>query len=130
MAPEQARGEAATVDHRADVYALGAILYFLLADEPPPEEGEGERLAARRGVPAGLRAVCLKALAREPGERYQTVDELGGEVSRFLGGLSVDAYREPLAARVARFVRRHRVALLLLLAYLLLRVVLLLVARI
>jgi eukaryotic-like serine/threonine-protein kinase len=132
MAPEQARGEAATVDHRADVYALGAILYFLLADEPPPEEGEriARELTARRGVPAGLRAVCLKALARDPADRYQSVDELGREVSRFLGGLSIDAYREPLAARVARFARRHRVALLLLLAYLLLRVVLLFVARV
>jgi serine/threonine protein kinase len=115
MAPEQARGEAATVDHRADVYALGAILYFLLADEPPEPR---------------LGAICQKALAEDPADRYQTVEELRREVSRYLGGLAVEAYRDSLLERVARFARRHRVALLLLLAYLLLRVVLLLVARV
>jgi serine/threonine protein kinase len=132
MAPEQARGASATVDHRADVYALGAILYFLLAGAPPPE-GDAEvarDLAARRTVPAGLGAVCRKALARAPEARYQSVDDLGREVSRFLGGLAVAAYREPLSARVARFAKRHRVPLLFLLAYLLLRIALILFARV
>jgi serine/threonine protein kinase len=112
MAPEQARGEA--VDHRADVYGLGVILGGLLGDAPPP----------------GLSAVCRKTCAADPADRYQSVDELRREVSRYLGGLAVNAYREPLAARAARFARRHRVALLLLLAYLLLRVALILFARV
>ncbi len=108
MAPEQERGEAAEVDGRADVYALGGLLRFLLG---------GDRAAA-------LDAVCAKALAHDPSARYQSVEEMRRDVSRFLVGRSVEAYREPFVGRVVRLVRRHRTAVLLVLAYLLLRILL------
>jgi serine/threonine protein kinase len=124
MAPEQARGESGLVDQRADVYALGAVLRFLLAGaDGPPEE-------RRPAIPRPLAAICRKALAADPQARYPDVPALAADVSNYQAGLAVGAYRESLGERAWRFVRRHRTAALLLLAYLVMRVVLLLVARV
>jgi tetratricopeptide (TPR) repeat protein len=119
MAPEQAQGQAHLVDRRSDVFGLGAILYEVLTGRPP-YSGEGiveqaqtcrpaSPRALARGVPAALEAVCLKALARRPEQRYLSAQELGEEVKRWLSGEPVQAYREPWAARVARWLRKHRV---------------------
>lgn len=142
MAPEQARGEVEGVDERTDVYALGAILYFFLNGRPPapaseaPDGSEASGRAARPpgrfdpAAPRPLKAVCLRALAPFPGDRYAAVEELAGEVSQYLAGLPVDAYREGVVERLRRFLRRYRTPILLILAYLVMRVVLLLVARV
>ena len=116
MAPEQARGETSNLDQRADVFSLGAILNFLAA-EP------GAR------VPRALAAICAKAMAHAPAERYASALELAADVARFLDGLAVAAYPESMFARVGRVVSRHRVAVLLVLAYLIMRVLLLLVFK-
>lgn len=108
MAPEQERGETAEVDGRADVYALGGLLRFLLGVDRAP----------------ALEAVSAKALAHDPPARYQSVDEMRRDVSRYLGGRAVEAYREPIVDRAVRLLRRHRTAVLLVLAYLLLRILL------
>ena len=117
MAPEQARGEVARVDARADVYALGRILRTLL--------GGGDPEAASVG-PRPLAAVCEKALAPEPEERYSSARELAAEVARYLDGLPVAAHREGMVDRLRRFGRRYRMPILLILAYVVMRVVLLL----
>lgn len=113
MAPEQERGEVERIDERTDVYALGAILSFLL-------EGE-ER------VPKPLQAIRSRAMAAEPEERYAGVRELSADLGRYLDGLPVAAYRESLLEQAGRVFRRYRAPILIVLAYLLMRALLILI---
>jgi len=108
MAPEQTRGE--TVDQRADVYSLGAILQFLLTDASP--------------VPRPLTAIRKQAMATDRIERYQAVQDLATDVAHFLDGLPVSAYPEGPLTRAWRWIVRNRVWILLLLAYLVTRALL------
>jgi eukaryotic-like serine/threonine-protein kinase len=123
MAPEQAESPADRLGPHTDVYGLGALLYLLLTGRPPHPDAAGcdrDALAAalRRpvtppraawpGVPAALEAVCLKALAAEPGDRYGSVAGLREEVRHWLADEPVSAYRERLPERLARWGRRHR----------------------
>ena len=110
MAPEQERGDVARIDERTDVWALGAILQFLLAGTDPPRP---------------LEAIRRRAMAAEPESRYPHVEELAADLSRYLAGLPVGAHRESLLERAGRFARRHRVAILLILSYLVMRALLL-----
>ena len=118
MPPEQARGETDRIDERADVYALGAVLQFLLSSE-----GES-------GAPRALEAICAHARALHPDDRYTSVSELAAEVERFLAALPVHAYPEGPLERVGRLAAKYRTPLLLVAAYLLMRTVLALVARV
>ncbi len=119
MPPEQARGQ--PVDERADVYALGAILYHLLAGAPPyrrhPSEqalqdvlaGPPPPLARREEhVPSDLLALVSKAMAREPQERYRTAKELAEDLRRFQTGQIIGAYQYTRWELIRRFVRRYR----------------------
>jgi serine/threonine protein kinase len=130
MAPEQARGEVATVDERADVYALGAILHHLLTDAAPPATGapSGPR-RLNPAVPRPLDSICLKALAAAPGERYPSVEALARDVSAFLSARPVDAHRETPVEWVGRQVGRYRTPLLLVAVYLVVRTLLIFWAR-
>lgn len=110
MAPEQERGDVARIDERTDVWALGAILRFLLAGTDPPRP---------------LEAIRRRAMAEEPEARYQRVEALAADLSLYLAGLPVGAHRESLLERAGRFARRHRVAILLILAYVVMRTLLL-----
>ena len=105
MAPEQARGDA-LVDQRADVFALGAML-----------AGIG------RGV-APVVAIARKAQSADAAQRYQSVPALAADVNRYLAGRAVEAHREPFIDRLARVARRHRLPILLVLTYLVVRVLL------
>jgi len=123
MAPEQAAGEVDRVDERTDVYALGAMLRFLLTGAAPGESTSAERSGA--AVPRRLRAIWEKAQAFDSVDRYQGVSALAADVARFRDGLAVGAYRENVLERLGRFGRTYRVAILLVAAYLLMRVLLL-----
>ncbi|TWT45645.1 Serine/threonine-protein kinase PrkC [Phycisphaerae bacterium RAS1] len=125
MSPEQARGEVDAVGPASDVYALGAILHFLLSGRPPNAKPSARAWSLpRRGglrVPRPLEAICRKALAEQPQDRYQTATALARDVDCFLGGQPVVAYREGPLERGVRVARRHRALILLILAYCLMR---------
>jgi serine/threonine-protein kinase len=121
MSPEQARGELERLGPRSDVYSLGATLYCLLTGRPPFEgEDVGEMLGkVQRGEfarprqldPAtdkALEAVCLKAMATKPEDRYTSCRALAEDVERWMADEPVSARRDSWADRLARWTRRHR----------------------
>jgi hypothetical protein len=123
MPPEQARG--ASVDARADVYAIGAILYHVLsgvapyggghvravldavaAGPPPPIEGRDPALSL------DLCDIVRKAMARDPASRYPSARELAEDLTRFAAGQAVGAHRYTSGELARRFARRYRAPLL------------------
>jgi len=111
MAPEQFRADGSS-DERADVFSLGRMLVRLGDDRK------------------ALRAIAAKATADAPRERYNSVSALGADVSRLMAGLAVDALQESLSDRLMRFAARHRLAIVLVLTYLVVRLLLLSVFQI
>ncbi|HUQ80506.1 MAG TPA: serine/threonine-protein kinase [Gemmatimonadaceae bacterium] len=118
MAPEQAAGDTSLVDARADVYAIGAILRDLCA-----AEDDGARSATTLARP--LRAIILKAMAASPNDRYADVAALARDVAAFSAGEPVSAYNENLLERAQRLASRYRTPILLVVAYLVMRIALL-----
>lgn len=116
-APEQRAGGAVTT--AADVYGLGAVLYEVLAGRRPDPDGDAppappsrvtDDPARARRLRGDLDAVCLRALAPDPDDRYPSADALADDLRRALAGHPVLA-RPPTAAHRARlFLRRHRAA--------------------
>ena len=123
MSPEQARGEI-EVDHRTDIFSLGAILTFMLTGSAP-----GELPAASGSVPRPLRAICEKAMAADPNARYQSAREMTADITHYLNGEPVSAYPEGLLERSGRVFARHRTAVVLVAVYLIMRVLFILFAR-
>jgi serine/threonine protein kinase len=121
MSPEQARGEVESLDGRSDIFSLGALLRFMLSERNP--HGLVPRLDK------SLEAICTKASAEQPALRYATVQDLALDVSRYLDGLAVAAHRESMFEKAARLYRRYRFFILLIAAYLLMRLILLLVLK-
>jgi len=126
MAPEQMQGG---VDQRSDVFGLGGILFFLLTGTHPSASAETAVQWDGHDVPAALRAICEHARAADPTRRYPTVAELAADVANYLDALPVAAHAEGIVERLRRVSVRHRTAILLVLAYLGMRVALLLFAR-
>ena len=119
MAPEQAAGKIHDISPRTDVYALGAILYELLAGKPPfrgrtlVETLEQVRLRdpvppsrLRPKVPRDLETICLKALAKEPALRYPTALALAHDLARFQAGEPILGRRQGLVRKAWRNLRR------------------------
>jgi eukaryotic-like serine/threonine-protein kinase len=123
MAPEQARGDIADVDERADVYALGAILSFLVTGKDP-----GPGLVAVPALPRPIQAICRKALARDRDQRYAAASELGADVAAYLAGQRVAAYPEGYLGSALRLGTKYRAILGLIFAYLVMRILLLVFA--
>jgi serine/threonine-protein kinase len=120
MSPEQAAGDWDRVGPASDVYALGATLRTVLTGHWPavtgPTAGQPAQLAG--GLPAApprpapvarpLRAICDKAMAPDPRDRYATALDLATDVEQWLAGEPVSAWPEPPAARARRWLGRHR----------------------
>ncbi len=120
MSPEQAAGRLDSLRGTSDIYSLGVTLYQLLTGGPAFRGTEEEVLGnvqmgrfkrpreVNRRIPRPLEAICLKAMARMPNERYQSAREMSDDLERFLGDERVLAYREPLPAKAWRWIRNHR----------------------
>ncbi len=120
MAPEQAEGKKDQIGPHTDVYALGAILYELLAGKPPfqgasPIESlrlvvTQEPIAPTRLAPAtprDLESICLKCLEKTPAQRYASALALAEDLRRFLSGHPVVARHIGPPQRVWKWIRRH-----------------------
>lgn len=112
--PEQLRGHSGVIDHRSDLYSLGATLYELLTLRPPFDGLDRHELyrqvethtpAAPRSIvptiPIALETIVLKALRKEPEERYATATELADDLRRYLE-------RRPILAHPPRWGERFR----------------------
>jgi serine/threonine protein kinase/Flp pilus assembly protein TadD len=121
MSPEQALGQRGVVDQRTDVYSLGVTLYELLTLQPAfagRDRGEllrqigfEEPRPPRRlnpALPAELETIVLKAMAKEPTERYATAGELADDLRRFLEDKPIRARRPTLWQQGKKWARRHR----------------------
>jgi serine/threonine-protein kinase len=118
--PEQITGALNRLGPATDVYGLGAILFALLTGHAPIESddlGEVIRRAERGEIPAPrsldpaipkpLEAICQKAMAVNPEDRYASVRALAEDVTKWLNDEAVTVYREPPLSRLARWLRRN-----------------------
>lgn len=121
MPPEQAAGE--RIDARADVYALGSILYYVLAGDLPYErmpavallttlltEAPVDLVNRVKGLPEDLLAIVRKAMARAPDDRYVSAQELAADLRRFQTGRLVSARPYSPLDVLRHYLRRYRVA--------------------
>ena len=123
MPPEQARGDVNTIDARADIYSLGAILFHIVAGCPPrhpdPEDiqvlldqviaGDLPRMRdLDRRAPLELAAISRAAMQHDPGQRYQTVTELADDLRHYLADAPVSVCPESIFKKTARWARDHK----------------------
>ena len=121
MSPEQALAQPTGVDHRTDIYSLGATLYEFLTLEPTFDGRDRQELLRQialeepkpvrrvnKAIPLDLETIVLKAMAKNPAERYATARELANDLRRFLRDEPILARRLTPLQRARRWARRHR----------------------
>ncbi|HEY7156911.1 MAG TPA: protein kinase [Gemmataceae bacterium] len=121
MSPEQASAKRVLLDHRTDVYSLGATLYELLMLRPAFESEDRQELLRQialeeprpprrfnKAIPAELETIVLKAMAKKPGERYATAKELADDLRSWLEDRPIRARRPSVRTRLARWGRCHK----------------------
>jgi tetratricopeptide (TPR) repeat protein/tRNA A-37 threonylcarbamoyl transferase component Bud32 len=121
MSPEQAGGHWTILGPRSDIYSLGATLYVILTGEAPFSSRGFESLLheiqqgrfpppgkLKKEIPAALEAICLKAMALRPEDRYGSAQALAADLEHWLADEPVTARAEGWGTRVNRWARRHR----------------------
>jgi serine/threonine protein kinase len=121
MAPEQARGDGKAVDPRSDVWALGAVLYEMLAAQPPFQAENALRLmlkitkeqpklprALNVKVPADVQYIVMKCLEKNPEKRYANARALAADIGRFLQGEPLEIKPEPRWQKLRALLAAHR----------------------
>lgn len=121
MAPEQAEGNHSTTGPAADVFGLGATLYYLLTKQPPSSDTRDPSSntfvkgfirsprSIQSKVPKPLEAICLKALSSDPQDRYAgSAKALAEDLDSWLADEPVTAWKEPLHVQASRWVRKHK----------------------
>jgi serine/threonine protein kinase len=120
MSPEQARAENDKLDHRTDVYGLGAILYWILTGQAPHKRTRDalpdiqknrfptpSQARPSLSIPPEIEAICLKAMASEPEDRYQKAGQMAADLENFIAGEPVVALPDNLPRKTERFLRKH-----------------------
>jgi WD40 repeat protein/serine/threonine protein kinase len=121
MSPEQALAQRVHLDHRTDIYSLGVTLYELLTLEPAFGGRDRQELLRQiafeepqqprklnRAIPSELETIVLKAIAKNPAERYPTARDLADDLRRFLEDKPIRARRPTLTQRARKWARRHQ----------------------
>jgi serine/threonine protein kinase len=121
MSPEQAAGRLSELGPASDASSLGATLYTVLTGKPPFTGSDSGSILQKvqrgeflppgqvcRAAPAALEAISLKVMALRPANRYPSPRALAEDVEHWLADEPVSAYREPLATRARRWMKRHR----------------------
>jgi serine/threonine protein kinase len=118
--PEQIASGRIPLDHRTDIYSLGATLYELLTLRPPFTGSQRDEVLAQivhkepppprkvnRRVPVDLETICLKALEKDPDRRYPSAGELAEDLRRYVNRFAIAARRAGPVRRLVKLVRRH-----------------------
>jgi serine/threonine protein kinase/predicted Zn-dependent protease len=121
MSPEQALARHGLVDHRTDVYSLGATLYELLTLTPAVDGADKQEILQKiafeeptpprkldKAIPTELETITLKCLAKNPTERYATAGELADDLRRWLADQTIKARPPTVRQRASKWARRHR----------------------
>ncbi|MDA1018113.1 MAG: protein kinase, partial [Planctomycetota bacterium] len=127
MAPEQAEGSVKLMGPATDIYGLGAVLFAILTSQAPHRfRGASEAKSTRNlltqiateespsarailpSVPKALDAICKKAMARLPGDRYDSALDVANDVQRWLADEPVSVHRAPIREKLLRWMRRHK----------------------
>ena len=121
MSPEQALAERVVIDHRSDIYSLGVTLYELLTLRPPLDGANRQELLKQiafeeplkprqidRSIPRELETIVLKAIEKDPDERFATAAELADDLRAVLEDRPIKAQPPTLIQRSAKWSRRHK----------------------
>jgi serine/threonine protein kinase len=120
MSPEQIAAGRALLDHRTDIYSLGATLYEALTLQPPFQGERRDQVISQilhkepkppraidRKIPPDLETICLKAMDKDPDRRYRTAGALAEDLRRYVNRFAIEARRANLVQRTVKWARRH-----------------------
>jgi serine/threonine protein kinase len=120
MSPEQITAGRIPLDHRTDIYSVGATLYELLTLQPPHQGVSREQVLAQivqkepkaprriqKNVPLDLETICLKCLEKDPDRRYQTAGQMAEDLRRYVNRFAISARRAGPLRRLMKWVRRR-----------------------